>query len=101
MSKNKYRISQQAITDLNNIWIYTLHKWSKIQADRYYDLIIGEIEFVSENYLSGKSVEQTRKNYRVTKIKSHLIFYRKTTESEVIEIVRILHQRMDVKKRLK
>ncbi|MFZ6664619.1 type II toxin-antitoxin system RelE/ParE family toxin [Peijinzhouia sedimentorum] len=100
MSKNKYRISKQAIDDLNTIWIYTFNKWSKEQADRYYDLIIGEIEFIADNYLTGKSVEQTRKNYRVMKIKSHLIFYRKV-ENEIVEIVRILHQRMDVKKRLK
>ena len=70
MSKNKYRISQQAIEDLDKIWIYTLNKWSKEQADRYYDLIIAEIEFIAENYLIGKSAEQTRKNYRVTKMKS-------------------------------
>ena len=100
MSKNKYRISKQAINDLNNIWIYTFHKWSKVQADRYYDLIIEEIEFIADNYLIGKVAEQTRKYYRVTKIKSHLIFYRKI-ENETVEIVRILHQRMDVKKRLK
>ena len=100
MSKNKYRISEQAIDDLNDIWIYTFHKWSKEQADRYYDLIIEEIEFIAENYLIGKSAEQTRKNYRVTKIKSHLIFYRKV-ENKVVEFVRILHQRMDIKKRLK
>jgi toxin ParE1/3/4 len=100
MSKIKYRISKQAIKDLNDIWIYTFNKWSKEQADRYYDLIIGEIEFVADNYLIGKSVEQTRKNYRVTKIKSHLIFYRKA-ENENVEVVRILHQRMDIKKRLK
>ncbi len=100
MSKNKYRISKQAIDDLNTIWIYTFNKWSKEQADRYYDLIIGEIEFIADNYLTGKPVEQTRKNYRVMKIKSHLIFYRKA-ENEIVEIVRILHQRMDVKKRLK
>ena len=99
MSKNKYRISKQAIIDLNNIWIYTFHKWSKEQADRYYDLIIGEIEFIADNYLTGKSVEQTRKNYRITKIKSHLIFYRKV-EDGVVEVVRILHQRMNIKKRL-
>ncbi|AUC83260.1 type II toxin-antitoxin system RelE/ParE family toxin [Lacinutrix sp. Bg11-31] len=99
MSKIKYRISKQAITDLNSIWVYTLHKWFKKQADRYYNLIIDEIEFISKNYLSGKSVDQTRKNYRVTKIKSHLIFYRKT-DNETIEIVRILHQKMDVKKLL-
>ena len=100
MSKNKYRISEQAIDDLNDIWIYSFHKWSKEQADRYYDLIIEDIEFIAENYLIGKSAEQTRKNYRVTKIKSHLIFYRKV-ENEIVEIVRILHQRIDIKKRLK
>ncbi len=100
MSKNKYRISEQAINDLNDIWVYTLNKWSKEQADRYYDLIIGEIEFIADNFLTGKSAEQTRKNYRVTKVKSHLIFYRKV-ENDIVEIVRILHQRMDIKKRLK
>ena len=100
MSKNKYRISKQAIDDLNDIWVYTFYKWSKEQADRYYGLIIGEIEFIADNYLIGKSAEQTRKDYRVTKIKSHLIFYRKV-ENEIVEFVRILHQRMDIKKRLK
>jgi len=100
MIKNKYRISEQAINDLNDIWVYTFHKWSKVQADRYYDLIIGEVEFIADNYQIGKSLEQTRKNYRVTKIKSHLIFYRKE-ENEIVEIVRILHQRMDIKKWLK
>lgn len=100
MSNNKYRISQEAINDLNKIWVYTLNKWSKVQADRYYDLIIAEIEFIADNYLVGKSVEQTRKNYRVTKVNSHFIFYRKV-ENDIVEIVRILHQRMDIKKRLK
>ena len=100
MSKNKYRISQQAIEDLDKIWIYTLNKWTKEQADRYYDLVIAEIDFIADNYLLGKSVEHTRKNYRVTKIKSHLIFYRKV-DNEIVEIVRVLHQRMDIKKRLK
>ncbi|MBU2927103.1 type II toxin-antitoxin system RelE/ParE family toxin [Winogradskyella psychrotolerans] len=100
MSKNKYRISQQAIEDLDKIWIYTLNKWSKEQADRYYDVIIAEIEFIADNYLIGKSAEQTRKNYRVTKIKSHLIFYRKL-DNEIVEIVRVLHQSMDIKKGLK
>ena len=100
MNKNQYRISQEAIKDLKNIWVYTLNKWSKEQADRYYDLIISEIEFIADNFLTGKSAEQTRKNYRVTKIKSHLIFYRKV-ENDIVEIVRILHQRMDIKKRLK
>lgn len=77
MSNNRFRISKQATNDLNDIWIYTLRKWSKDQADRYYNLIIEEIEFVADNFMTGKSVEQTRKGYRVTKIKSHLIFTKK------------------------
>ena len=100
MSENKYRISKQAIVDLNDIWTYTLYKWSKKQADRYYNLIIEEIEFAADNFFTGKSAEHTRKKYRVTKIKSHLIFYRKV-DNGIVEIVRILHQRMDIKKRLK
>ena len=100
MSKNQYLISKQAIDDLNIIWVYTLHKWSKEQADRYYDLIIEEIEFVANNFMIGKSAEQTRKNYRVTKVKSHLIFYRKG-DNEIVEIVRILHQKMSIEKHLK
>ncbi|ASO04404.1 toxin ParE1/3/4 [Arenibacter algicola] len=99
MSNNRFRISKQATNDLNDIWIYTLRKWSKDQADRYYNLIIEEIEFVADNFMTGKSVEQTRKGYRVTKIKSHLIFYKKA-EDDIVEIIRILHQRMDIKKRL-
>ena len=99
MSKNNYRISRQAIEDLDKIWIYTFNKWTKEQADRYFDLIITEIEFLADNFMTGKSVEQTRKNYRVTKVKSHLIFFRKA-ENDIVEIVRILHQRMDIKKRL-
>lgn len=99
MSKNNYRISRQAIEDLDKIWIYTFNKWTKEQADRYFDLIITEIEFLADNFMTGKSSEQTRKNYRVTKVKSHLIFFRKA-ENDIVEIVRILHQRMDIKTHL-
>ena len=99
MSRNKYRIPQKGLEDLDKIWIYTFNKWSKEQADRYYDLIIEEIRFIADNFLIGKSIEQTRKNYRVSKVKSHLNFFKKD-ENNTVEIVRILHQRMDIKNRL-
>ena len=95
----KYRISTQAINDLNDIWLFTFRKWSKAQADRYYQQIIDEIEFVAKNFYAGKSLEHARHNYRYSPVKSHLVFYRKA-EGEVVEIVRILHQRMDVKKHI-
>jgi len=100
MSNVNYKISKLAKSDLISIWEYTCLRWSKVQADRYYVLLISEIEFVTNNYLVGKSIEQTRSGYRVSKIKSHLIFYRKS-ENGIIEIVRILHQKMDIKNWLK
>lgn len=96
----KINISREAQKDLSNIWVYTKNKWSKKQADRYYKLLSEEIIFISKNFSSGESISEIRENYRFTKVKSHLIFYRKVMDNE-IEIVRILHQRMDVKSRLK
>jgi len=46
---NKYRISEKAINDLEKIWLYTLNKWSREQADRYHNLIINEIEYLADN----------------------------------------------------
>ncbi|MGB6036002.1 MAG: type II toxin-antitoxin system RelE/ParE family toxin [Cryomorphaceae bacterium] len=99
MNNSKYRISQEAIEDLEQIWAYTWRKWSKEQADRYYNLIISEILFVVENFDTGKSAGLAGKEYRVSRVKSHLIFYKKT-DDQIVEIVRILHQKMNTKKRL-
>lgn len=100
MSRNKYKISKQAIKDLNGIWIYTYNKWSKEQADRYYNLIIAEIEFIADNFMIGKSYEYLRDNYRVIRVKSHLIFYKKQGE-DIVEIIRILHERVKIEQYLK
>ncbi|WP_414635406.1 type II toxin-antitoxin system RelE/ParE family toxin [Agriterribacter sp.] len=35
-----------------------------------------------------------------SKVKSHLIFYRLTEKQNEIEIIRILHQRMDIESQL-
>ena len=48
MSKIAYRISQKAISDLEEIWLYSCTTWSKEQADRYYELLIHEFEYVAK-----------------------------------------------------
>ena len=94
-----FELSEKANEDLENIWLYTYENWSQEQADRYYNLILNEIEYIAEHFESGKSMEHIRKGYRSTKVKSHLIFYRKSKRNTV-EIIRILHQRMDIENRL-
>ncbi len=97
---NKYRISEKAISDLEKIWLYTLNKWSRKQSDRYHNLIIDEIEYIVDNFDLCSSIDYIRVGYRVSKVKSNLIFF-KNAEDKIIEIIRILHQNMDIENRLK
>jgi len=94
-----YVISKKAVSDLEEIWLYTIENWSVEQADRYYNLIFDEINFICQNYENGKSMEHVRKGYFAAKVKSHLIFYK--VVSNRIEIIRILHEMMDIENRLK
>lgn len=97
--RNMYRISQNALDDLEEIWFYTFKKWSIEQADRYFRLIMNEIEHLSNHFNEGKSMEYIRPGYRAIKVKSHLIFY-KMADDDIVEIIRILHQMMDVENRM-
>jgi len=99
MKSRVYSISKKAVSDLEEIWLYTVEHWSVEQADRYYNLIFDEIAYICKNEDAGKSIEHIRKGYRAAKVKSHLIFYK--ISNDVIEIVRILHERMDIENRLK
>lgn len=98
MKSLPYIISKKAIADLDEIWYYTVEKWSAEQANRYYVLIFQEIDYICKRPLSGKSLNDIRKGYRVSKVKSHLVFYK--VVNETIEIIRILHQRMDIETHL-
>ncbi|MFA6403020.1 MAG: type II toxin-antitoxin system RelE/ParE family toxin [Salinivirgaceae bacterium] len=95
----RYRISEKAISDLEKIWFYTFNKWSLELADRYHQLIISEIEYIVNNFELSRKMDYVRPGYRMSKVKSHLIFY-KQTEDDIIEIIRILHQNMDIENRL-
>ena len=99
MKYTQYRISAQAIIDLEEIWFYTLDNWSIEQADRYYKAIISEIEYVTKHFDSGKSITKIRTGYRSSKVNLHIVFYKKANDG-IVEIVRILHERMDIKHKL-
>jgi plasmid stabilization system protein ParE len=43
-------------------------------------------------------MEHVRKGYRASKAKSHLILYR--IENNIVEIIRVLHEQMDIENRL-
>lgn len=96
---SEYIISEKAIEDINNIWIYTAENWSVEQADRYYNLIYDEIEYIVKDFEMARDFGKIRKSYKYSKVKSHLIFFKKDEMNE-IEVVRVLHERMDIENRL-
>lgn len=95
-----FKLSNEVSLDLENIWLYTLENWSIKQADRYYNLIMDEIEYIAQNPESGKYYEELRPGYFRSKVKSHLIFYRINQKMNEVKIIRVLHQRMDIETKL-
>lgn len=94
-----YKISSRAQLDLIEIWEYTVKNWSVNQADKYYRILNDQIKNISKDPNLGRSYEATRKDYRGVIVKSHIIFY-KIDVSDEIEIIRILHKRMDLENQL-
>lgn len=100
MNSSKYKISKSALIDLRKIWAYTQNKWSTVQAERYYSRLIEEINYIADHPESGKEIDDIRKDYKCSKVKYHFIFYR-INKKGLVEIVRILHEMMDIPKRIK
>lgn len=89
-----FKITKAAVRDLEDIWTFTKKTWTEQQADRYYQLIVDEIQFIVKNPYLGIQYEKIRAGYRASKVKSHLIFYR--FQDDHVEIIRILHVRMNL-----
>jgi len=95
-----YFLSNKAVEDLSNIWDYTYETWSENQADKYYELLIDVCKMVSKNPKNGKNYDEIDPTIWGYRASHHIIFYRITKENE-IEILRILHQNMDLKNRIR
>ena len=97
MSKIIFR--QKAIDDLNSIWEYTIEMWTEKQADVYYAKIKMACYMIAENPELGRVYEEIGGNLYGLKSGKHIIFYRPISNSR-IEIIRVLHERMDLKNRI-
>lgn len=95
----KVILRQEAINDLNDIWDYSYETWSENQADKYYATIKLACNEVGGNPDIGKKYNGISRNLLGLKSGKHIIFYQLLTEKE-IEVIRILHERMDLKNKL-
>ena len=96
----KYHLTNKAVEDLADIWEYTFDAWSERQADAYYNMLIGACRKITENpQLFGTRYEEIAEGLRGYRANKHVVFYRILPEGDIL-VIRILHQRMDLKRRM-
>lgn len=91
------RLYPLAQADLEEIWSYTETRWSLEQAESYHAGIIAAFEGLAAGSKQGRPSD-AREGYFKYAVGSHLVFYRRSEAG--IDVVRILHQRMDVTRHL-
>lgn len=95
----EFKLTNKAVEDLTNIWNYTFEVWSENQADKYYNMLLSNCLEIANNPHLGKNYHSITPDLFGMKVNRHIIFYR-TLNKDYIEITRILHERMDLEKRL-
>jgi toxin ParE1/3/4 len=95
----KFVLTNKAVEDITNIWNYTFDKWSEQQADKYYKMLLSNCQDIVDNPNLGKNYNGIKKELFGLKANRHIIFYR-NIKDKPIEITRILHGRMDLKRRI-
>lgn len=99
MAKPSYLLSQKAEEDLRLIIKYTVKKHSHAQARKYSSQIERGVLELSQGRYHYRSLPETHPDLRYTRCEHHYIFglYRR---NQPILIIAILHERMDLIKRV-
>jgi toxin ParE1/3/4 len=92
----KYHLTNKTVEDLTEIWNYTYEEWSENQADKYYLLLLDSCQEIAENPNLGKKYDIVIADLLGYKSNQHIIFHHIISNHQV-EIIRILHVRMDLK----
>ena len=95
----KYYLTNLAVNDLAEIWEYTYEECSEKQANKYYEQLLEACQELANYPNFGKNYVLIQPDILGFKTNHHIIFYRIISVKE-IEIIRILHERMDLKSKL-
>ena len=91
-------LSPRAQADLDEIWDYTADRWGLDQAETYTRQLWKDIAIVADRPSLGRECNEVRRGYRMYPSGSHVLFNRQTADG--IDVVRILHERMDYERHI-
>ena len=89
-----------ALDDLEQIYNVTFEMWGPAQAENYLAQLRSAAERLLVHPRSGRVYEMEGQEYRSLRSGRHLIFYRIDADADAVVVVRILHDRMDIRSRL-
>lgn len=90
-----YVFSPAARIDLEEIWDYSVAQWGEGQAEAYILQIRDACEALASGRRKGRAIDDIRPGYLKLATGAHFLFFRIRSD-EIVDIIRILHQRMDV-----
>ncbi len=89
----RFRVSSEAREDLVSVWEYTRSHWSTEQADLYTDAFMLRFAWLTVNKNLWRSRTDLQKGIFSCSEKSHVILF--SENQNHIDILRVLHRRMD------
>ena len=95
---NTYRLRPKALQDLEDIWNYSAETWGIDQAEAYIRDLDQAFALLANHPGLGVRCDDIREGYRKHHIGRHFVFYMEL--AGYIDIVRILHDRMDIETRM-
>jgi toxin ParE1/3/4 len=89
----KYVVSDDALDDLLAVWEYTSGRWGEARADLYMDALTVRFAWLTRNTGLWQERSDLGEGIHSYPERSHVIVFRQTDRG--MEIVRVLHGRMD------
>lgn len=90
----------KARSDLGAIWDYTAARWNADQADAYTRALHETGLALARGDMRGRDLTEVRAGYRIAASGSHALIVRESRTGGALEVVRILHRRMDIGRHL-
>jgi toxin ParE1/3/4 len=90
-----FNLTKAAVQDLKDIALYTEKLWGRDQRNHYLKQLDNRFHKIAKNPSIGKPCDYIKQGYFKLSEGSHIIYYTNIT-NERVEIIRVLHRRMDV-----
>lgn len=96
-----YKLTMHAEQDLRDIARYTIDKWGMAQAERYEAILSKRFQEIAQGVVTPRTFLKRRPDLLFAHCEHHYIFYLQSKNSANPIILAVLHERMDLMRRLK